>query len=352
MKRAFVFAILFLSLSTQAQFVTLADSIFSKSLQLRFPDCFNGQNELDTTCSKITTLTSLEINKQIGNVTNLDGIQYMDALENLECSFVYTVSHLPRLPKSLKRLSIKDNPLASLPLLHEGLKTLEIVGNKIGKLPILPSTLENLDCSYTGINELGDYLPKGLKWLNCYGNKLQRLPILPDSLKYLDCYENEITELPKLPNGLLYLYISYNKINCLPLLPDSLLLIILDPHDITCLPNRPANMDILDSAQKKIVIPVCNRLNDTYDCLNKFVVTNEDNSDVKEELYPMAYPNPSKGQIMVKSTGFIRIKNLHGQICFERQLSDSEDIDLNFLNAGIYLYQIDEGQLQKLVLHH
>lgn len=345
------FLILFLPI--QAQYVTLEDSIFSKYLQGRFPECFNGQNQLDTNCAKITTLKSFKIESLIFNLASVDGIQYMDVLEYLDLSNKSLVNNLPRLPKSLLGLDCSGNLLKELPPLHEGLKRLNFEGNRVAQLPPLPSTLVALNCAANNMVSMGDHLPKSLISLMCYGNLLKSLPPLPDSLTYIDCYENQIGELPPLPKTLLYLYISYNKIKCLPRLPESLELAILDTYDITCLPNKPALLEIKDSALNNTIIPICNQNNDKHGCVKDSVVTgNVGDQQPNQDLQTLIYPNPTKGQIKIKASGVLRIMNLQGQLCLERQLSASEEIDLNELEEGIYYYQIGQGKVYKLILQH
>ncbi len=64
------------SFCAQAQFVTIPDANFRNALIFRYPSCFNGSQQMDTTCSGIVNATYLNISYK--NIADLDGIKYFD----------------------------------------------------------------------------------------------------------------------------------------------------------------------------------------------------------------------------------------------------------------------------------
>src|SRR5882757_9903067 len=105
---------------SKAQYVNIPDTNFRNYLQLRFPGCFNGSGQMDTTCSEIVNLEGLSIYAY----NNLDGFQYFKNLISLSIQgdgdVVDTsrpVPVIPALPASLKYLSMYGNfqDLNSLP---------------------------------------------------------------------------------------------------------------------------------------------------------------------------------------------------------------------------------------------
>ena len=87
MKKIYLlFIVLTASLSSKAQYVTLADPDFAIWLMNLYPGCFSGF-EMDTTCFEIMNEESLALhNTDLDFIENLDGIQYFKSLKNLEIS--------------------------------------------------------------------------------------------------------------------------------------------------------------------------------------------------------------------------------------------------------------------------
>ena len=98
--------------------------------------------------------------------------ELLDSLEDLYCS-VNQLESLPKLPASLKVLDCSGNKLKSLPKkLPARLKKLYCSGNKLKSLPKkLPDSLEELYCSDNQLTSLPE-LPKGLKELKYRYNPL------------------------------------------------------------------------------------------------------------------------------------------------------------------------------------
>ena len=62
----------------KAQFVDLPNDEFKTFLMGKYPACFNGAGQLDTTCTAITTEDSLTF-RGINQGTSYDALRYFDA---------------------------------------------------------------------------------------------------------------------------------------------------------------------------------------------------------------------------------------------------------------------------------
>lgn len=184
------------SLSLSAQYVTIPDANFRGYLQQNFPACFNASNQMDTTCTQITSLTYLVVSYK--NIADLTGVQYFDALQQLYCNG-NQLSSLPPLPAGLFLFEGRNNVLASLGNLPPNLQTLTADHNNLTALPALPNSLIKMNVSYNQIVGLPT-LPPNLQLLNCEHNSLPNLPALPASLLWLYCGFNQLISFPPLPN--------------------------------------------------------------------------------------------------------------------------------------------------------
>ena len=198
------FFFFFISNQASAQFVTIPDPNFRGYLQQNYPTCFNGGGQMDTTCSLITSI--LTVNVAYKSIADLDGIQYFDALSDLNCSH-NSLTTLPVLPSSLLILDCSYNTITTLPALPN-LYTLVAEQNAIAALPALPPVLSMLKVAYNQIATL-PALPSSLLFLNCGNNLLTGLPSLPSGLVHLTCENNQISSFPPLPNSLYY-WFFYN----------------------------------------------------------------------------------------------------------------------------------------------
>ncbi len=211
------------SFCAQAQFVTIPDVNFRNYLIALCPSCFNGSQQMDTTCSGILNVTTLDVSNKY--ITDLEGIRYFNNLLDLNCSN-NLLNSLPNLPYLINRLDCSSNKLTSLTTLHTN-----------------------------------------LKFLFCTNNQLTSLPTLPDNLILLLCNSNQLTNLPSLPNKLKYLHFSNNPLlSCIPILPDSLindiptLFFNFKDLDITntsikCIPNLPPLIE--DIVPTFPITPIC-----------------------------------------------------------------------------------------------
>ncbi|MFP5039492.1 T9SS type A sorting domain-containing protein [Parasediminibacterium sp. JCM 36343] len=322
-----LFGFILLATIAKAQYAAIPDSNFRAFLVGKYPACFNALQQMDTTCSGVTTEYSLNCNNLL--IKDLTGIQYFDNLQFLDCSNNQLKS-LPALPGNIRYLACANNQLANLPSFtnNSSLSYLYCSGNKLSTLSALPNSLVFLECqddSLTSIptlpntnlasficdgnqldslpslpdslsfvfcnnNQLGSLpsLPVNLNYLGCNGNKLTTLSSLPAFLKYLYCNRNQLTSLPNLPAGLGYLYCANNQLSYLPSLPDSLVYLkckansslaclpvlpgklaslVLDSVTLHCIPNQVANLQIAQDTDNAIIqMPICNPTNNANQC--------------------------------------------------------------------------------------
>ncbi len=309
----FFIGVLLLSLTTaNSQYVTIPDSAFRSQLSIKYPGCFNGAGQMDTTCAAIINETSLGFSSFAGGVSiyaafiqNINGIQYFknlqslamadlqiskflfwppklkyigifnmgidsipnfpDSLVTFECwvnGYGFNAPSLPPLPIKLNLLTIKGAFfLTALPQLPPSLKHLEISSKQLGSLPALPNGLEYLGIS--GLLHNLPALPPGLKHLDCWVNLLDSLPILPNTLEYLNVEANPfLKQLPPLPNSLDTLKCGKDSsLTSLPPLPQGLKYLDLLGYsyypprgatNITCMPRLPDSLEIL-SFERNII---------------------------------------------------------------------------------------------------
>jgi hypothetical protein len=327
-----VFIAVLVSFYGNAQnFITISDRNFSAFLVEKYPNCMNG-NQLDASCPSIINEENLSLN----------GLQ-ISSLEGLE-AFV-------------------------------NLKTLECLENNLTSLPALPASIVKLDCSMNQLTSLPT-LPSSLEELSCAANKLTSLPSLPAQLKIIYCNFNEITALPRLPKNLEYLACGTNKITCLPTLPSSIYIGDISLNPLTCITSRADWMD-----EESLKLPICSE-NDLKNNVNRcicittsllsvdkfeneelntiqlnstFVSNNEKNSIEKNQIHASTisiFPNPTKGNIIIKSNDLINaisIKDIEGKLINLSALNQVEldvnqiELDLSELINGIYFIQTIVG---------
>lgn len=364
--------------SLEAQYVTIPDANFRNYLINKYPNCFNTNQQMDTTCGSIVGELDLKVPNL--NIADLTGVTYFDSITYLDCSynqltslpalptvFLTTfvcsfnqltslpklphllvsmsctgnlLSKLPALPLSLAYLDCGQNNLSSLPTLPASLIELYCYYNSLTYLPTLPDSLTTLRCSSNQINSLPT-LPANMVHLLCDFNNLKSLPVpLPDSLTYLDCNNNELTTLPVLPIWLTSLYCQDNSITCLPKLDSSLSTLYAMGNQIACIPNLPIGLTPygMDSTYQ-----VCDSSNDVHGCLEKVVTTP---ATILPDL--LLYPNPSTGIVNIISRytmADIRLIDVHGRVIFTQDNVNisSAQFDISQFAQGMYLVQIISG---------
>lgn len=104
--------------------------------------------------------------------------------------------------KNLVRLHCNNNSLSELPKLPKNLKYLSVRNNYIEKLPSsLPQNLITLDLSYNKIQDLPKVLPPNLKILICNHNELKYISLsYHKRLVRFDCMKNNNISI----NSLIY----------------------------------------------------------------------------------------------------------------------------------------------------
>jgi hypothetical protein len=253
---------------TKAQFVEIPDPNFRLNLKLKYPNCFNTSDMMDTTCSEIVNETYLYTG--LKEISSLEGFQYFRNLTYFECTFNPLLTlpslpnslqslrcngnkliELPSLPSSLKYLHCSNNYLTELPILPDSLIILHCLNNKLSSLPALPKTLINLICSYNSLKHLPQ-LPSGLVVLECEINNLLDLPLLPNTILELDCRENNITSLTNLPNSLKNINCSKNKISFIQKLPTNLESLICSNNQLITLPPLPISIKTIDCGYNQL----------------------------------------------------------------------------------------------------
>jgi uncharacterized repeat protein (TIGR01451 family) len=181
-----------LATTTKAQYVNIPDSNFRSFLIARYPTCFNGAGQMDTTCPSVVNETTLDCeSKSIGN---LDGFQYFKALKELRCQNNQLTS-LPNLPNSLTWLACFANQLTSLPSLPNSITRLFCENNKLTSLPNLPNSIIEIWCDVNQLSSLPK-LPNLLEVLSCDSNQLYCLPYVPKTIWWLNCEGNKISCFP------------------------------------------------------------------------------------------------------------------------------------------------------------
>lgn len=196
------------SLSLSAQYVNIPDANFRGYLQQNFPSCLNASNQMDTTCTAITSITYLYLGYK--SIADLTGVQYFDALTTLDCKN-NQLTTLPPLPATLTSMDCSNNHLTALGSLPLNLNSLNANQNNLTALPSLPNSITLLNVSYNQIANLPT-LPTNLMLLNCEHNAIPTLPTLPTTLAWLHCGFNQLIAFPPLPNSLYQLTFYGNQI--------------------------------------------------------------------------------------------------------------------------------------------
>lgn len=144
--------------AAKAQYVTIPDDNFRAFLKNKYPVCFNISDQLDTTC--VATQRGLLDCSNL-NISSLEGIQYFNSLDYLDCSHNLLVN-IPKLPDTLVTLICNNNQLTSLPDLPASLYMLNCSYNNLSSLPYIPdynwarhytlgSSTREIQCQYNNI---------------------------------------------------------------------------------------------------------------------------------------------------------------------------------------------------------
>ena len=204
--------------------------------------------KMDTTCTQVITFKHMKVSEL--NISDLNGVQYFDQLEELNC-YKNNLYSLPPLPIGLKILSCSENNITQLPSLPSGLTWLLCNSNKLTALPALPNTITLLDCSWNQLTSL-PVLPQSLTDLFCWENQLTALPLLPPSLSYLRCDFNQLSTLPVLPASIRFINANHNLITVLPSLPQGLEELACNENQLAQIPLLPASLISLGCSYNRL----------------------------------------------------------------------------------------------------
>jgi hypothetical protein len=320
----------FLSANVKSQYVFLSDQGLYTALRNMFPGCFNASGQMDTTCTAITTITTMQLRGGAPGtstaIRNLQGLRYFDALKYLDCA-ANSLEDVSGLPPGLETLICSGQrrtdifnfyALTGLGPLPDGLRYLDCSDNGIFSLNSLPRSLRTLNCSnqrshyswggdVPSLESIGAF-PDSLVYFNGSGTKISVLPPLPSTLKYLNVQGNKwsitspfgtvfsstgITTLPALPASLDYLNVRLNGLSQISALPQNLRFLACDRNDsLRCLPVLPASLagnstyitpsgstnvytaqtlinclpNIVPGMRQDVIRPVCTQANNTNGC--------------------------------------------------------------------------------------
>lgn len=348
MKKLLITLLFFLSITwASAQYVLIPDTSFGSLLHIELPNCVIGSSNaawlLDTTCSKLNSLTDLEIYNS--TIASLEGVQYLRSLSTLYFSGG-GISHVPALPPNLQSLNCALNYLDSLPSLPNSLTYLNCEVCNLYTLPTLPASLKFLLCQENHLSNLPN-IPDGLTYLGCAQNVIVTLPTLPNSLRNLDCRSNQLTSLPTLPDTLVSLNCSSNpNLDCMPYLGVVQSLYFANTA-ISCFPDTPK-----DNTSITETLPIC-----TVSCTTTTSVSNMGFNDSNISVYP----NPTDTKLKVEFENSasnnslkIAIMNTLGQVVIEQNstLLGGNEIDVSRLNPGLYFVEVQndkESWLKKFI---
>ena len=209
MKNKLLIALLLIVSSSPAQVETylIDDLNFRTFLLENHPEIVIEDSLLDINSAK--QITEMDCSSE--QISNLDGLQFFENLNHLNCSY-NPITKLLEVPSKLNHLDISH------------CINLDSIGQ-------LPNTLTYFDCSYNQLKKLPN-LPLHLDQLLCSSNVIEYIPYLPKQLTHIDCSFNQLTELPELPNSLDIINCSYNYIRELPDLPPDLGLTYNNPLNI------------------------------------------------------------------------------------------------------------------------
>ena len=188
------------------------------------------QENFDTTTDGFLSKDELEqvtqINVSSKGITDLTGVEYFTALNELSCY-----------DNSLTELDVRQNT---------ALQTLEVSLNNLSELDVRQNTaLQTLDVSYNNLSELDVRQNTALQTLDVSQNNLSELDVSKNlSLKYLDCFYSNLTNLDVRQNTALQtLEVSRNNLSELDVRQNTAL------KTLRCSNNHLAKLDIQQNTE-------------------------------------------------------------------------------------------------------
>ncbi|MBX7225936.1 MAG: T9SS type A sorting domain-containing protein [Chitinophagales bacterium] len=215
-KNLFLILLFHAVITLKGQFVTIPDANFRNYLKGQMPLCFNGSDQLDTTCLDVQTFGAIALSGiSHGSIFSLEGMQYFRNVQivNLQMS---TLTYIPAFSSKTREIWLYNcDALEAIPSLPETLTSLRIVNTSVNALPQLPNALTEVICtnndialipnipngniikfdvSHNELTSLGDF-PEQIIDVNISNNKITALGKLPKRIDYLDCSHNLLTSL-------------------------------------------------------------------------------------------------------------------------------------------------------------
>jgi uncharacterized repeat protein (TIGR01451 family) len=277
---------LFFHCYASAQFIDIPQDCLRNQLKSKYPACFNGSNQLDTTCSAILSATSLSVDDCLGTENpNVEGVlKYFKSLQSLSLSYgdddedgvgygggILTFSEAPATLKTINLLGLAlfDWPDAGWDLrnLPNTVETLQVIGTVV-KLDKYPTNLKRLELggyeySYIRFEGPGDAFYSGIEELDFFWVNLNKKYSAPTQLKKLvlngvfDSFEAISHLLNTLPNGVEYMDLEKMNENDVPAirlptnLPSALQYLRVASSPLTNDPlNLPSQLKILELSSK------------------------------------------------------------------------------------------------------
>ena len=264
-KQLFVKLLLF-ALLLGAPLIVSAQVAISES---NFPDekfrnrvhRYDGNKDGLLTQEEINYITYLHLGGS--NIRNLKGIEYFNALRELDCSnnqlISLDVSGCAALADlncsnnqlitldvagcaALKELNCSNNQLITLDVAGcKALTNLDCYGNLLTALDISGCTmLENLGCTYNQLTTLDVSECTALRWIACAYNQLTTLDVSKHTaLEWLGCSNNQLTTLDVSNNPLLaLLYCNDNQFTTLDVSNNTTLI------ELKCYNNQLTTLDV------------------------------------------------------------------------------------------------------------
>ena len=192
------------------------------------------------TFAEIAAVT--EINVKLKDISSLEGIEYFQALEELDCRTNDLTTLDVSKNTALKRLDCLGNDLTTLDLSkNTALKELDCRQNDLNSLDVSNNTaLTYLKCSYNRLATLDLSKNTALTNLDCYSNGLTSLNVsMNTALKELDCLHNSLTSLDVSKNTALEtLNCSQNRLTSLDVSNNTAL------YSLSCYDNQLTSLDV------------------------------------------------------------------------------------------------------------
>lgn len=171
------------------------------------------------------------------NYTEIDLSKSHLLVADLGCNML---THFPKLPHSLKSLSLDFNNISTFNETNDNMHRLSLKNNHISLLDpnVLFGTLKALDISYNQITELPNLISQFpfLRTIEASHNKITKVGSMPPLIESIDLSFNFLTDFPVNFNSLPKLKtanFAYNQIEIIPKLPQNLQSLIINDNNVS-----------------------------------------------------------------------------------------------------------------------